>query len=361
MGERASSNPLPSLPEKPGGHTVSGQPSRLLPATSDYKLSLAEDILLDIELSRQPLDKSLLKTYTLARLMGNETMLGCLQKELDGYKQGGYTRDEESASMRKMDRMPREGWGTIEYLEPLSQVLMMLSTEQERLRGIRTPDISISGEHRYHLSGNPVTDALKEVTMERETATNRIHSLSGITVRVTSLIHDYVTTVYHSLRFGAIQETFFETHRGLVDSHLSAGCADVLGKVPAIYQRLADGDEESISQALNTCRRMVDSFADKVFPAQPGTVEVGGKSLEIGIAHVKNRVNAFVSEHCSSRSRCKRLRDTLSNLYDRICAGVHKDVTPEEARFLFIETYLFLGEVLSLGAPRVHTQTVVGK
>ncbi len=29
-------------------------------------------------------------------------------------------------------------------------------------------------------------------------------------------------------------------------------------------------------------------------------------------------------------------------------AGVHADVSPEEARFLFLDTYLLLGEILSL-------------
>ena len=45
------------------------------------------------------------------------------------------------------------------------------------------------------------------------------------------------------------------------------------------------------------------------------------------------------------------LRRTLGDLYDRVSTGVHGDVTSDEARFLFLNTYLYLGEVLALEQP----------
>ncbi|KCV45596.1 hypothetical protein L506_0498 [Bordetella bronchiseptica GA96-01] len=38
----------------------------------------------------------------------------------------------------------------------------------------------------------------------------------------------------------------------------------------------------------------------------------------------------------------------MSNLFDRVSSGVHKDISSEEARALFLNTYLFLGEILHL-------------
>jgi hypothetical protein len=36
-------------------------------------------------------------------------------------------------------------------------------------------------------------------------------------------------------------------------------------------------------------------------------------------------------------------------LFDRVSTGVHNDVTVEEAHSLFLNVYLFLGELLHLG------------
>jgi hypothetical protein len=48
----------------------------------------------------------------------------------------------------------------------------------------------------------------------------------------------------------------------------------------------------------------------------------------------------FKSGHIDSPS--------YKNLYDRVSATVHSDVTLEEARSLFLETYLLLGEIITL-------------
>jgi hypothetical protein len=56
-----------------------------------------------------------------------------------------------------------------------------------------------------------------------------------------------------------------------------------------------------------------------------------------------------VSEHTSSTSRRKRLKQSLSNIYDRLSSGVHNNIAPEEAQSIFLQTYLYLGEVVTLG------------
>jgi hypothetical protein len=61
-------------------------------------------------------------------------------------------------------------------------------------------------------------------------------------------------------------------------------------------------------------------------------------------------INAYISQHTESNSRRQKLRQNLSNLFDRVSAGVHTDVTADEAFSLFLNVYLFLGEVLQLGA-----------
>ena len=143
-------------------------------------------------------------------------------------------------------------------------------------------------------------------------------------------------------------ENIFEQFKAKIDSLLAQFCGEVLEKVPAVYNRLAEGDSESVSQALTTCRRIIDSFADAVYPPRDS---ISGKDQEIklGKQQVLNRIQQFVSERVTSASRQKRLTHTSRDLYDRICAGIHSDVvTSEEARCLFLLTYQFLGELILL-------------
>lgn len=49
-----------------------------------------------------------------------------------------------------------------------------------------------------------------------------------------------------------------------------------------------------------------------------------------------------------SASRRERINKNLGMLYDRLSAGVHADVTVDEAQALVLNTYLLLGELVSL-------------
>jgi hypothetical protein len=318
-----------------------------LPGPSDHKLSLAEELLKEIELSEQPLQTSLLKAYRLARLMANAEMERRLRLELYG-----YPREREYDNlMIVMGRLYNRSDRMYNYYQPLGQIEAMLHAEQDRLRALRVPDISWSSADPNAVTSvlyNPITQALDKVGLDMKATVGRIGQLSGIVARVIAQLHAYASTVYHNLRFSGLQDTFFENHRRLIDARLSDKCSDILNKVPAVYQRLVEGDAEAISQALNTCRRMIDSFADEIYPPTEGTAMVDGVALKVGPQHHQNRICAYIAAHCDSKTRRKRLRDLMTNLYDRVCAGVHADITAEEARFLFIETYLFLGEVLSL-------------
>jgi hypothetical protein len=113
--------------------------------------------------------------------------------------------------------------------------------------------------------------------------------------------------------------------------------------------RLSQGDAEAISQALSTCRRIIEAFADSIFPPSDATLEIGSNVLKLDAAKHQNRINAYVHERIESQSRRQRIRQNLANLFDRVSTGVHNEVTPEEARALFLNTYLFLGEVLHIG------------
>lgn len=303
---------------------------------SEHVLVLARDLLDDIEFSKLPAESLLLKSSRLARMVGSDEIKQWIKFELQGYKS-----DNELATIymgktgRWVNREEKKGyWG------PLAQHEAALKAENANLESLKTPDTS--GDYAYRV-----------MTLHHEQVaktTNNIAKLSGIRSRVLSILHDFVVGIYYEKEFDSLSESIFEKYKSDVDSLISIHCGDVLEQIPLVMSRLAEGQSESISQALTTIRRIIDSFADSIYPARDGTINIGGNELRLDAGKHQNRINAFVFERVESKSRRSKIRQNLSNLYDRVSTGIHNDVSVEEARALFLNCYLLLGEVLHISA-----------
>ncbi len=199
---------------------------------------------------------------------------------------------------------------------------------------------SVSGEMAHIVTHRIVN----ETTM----ITTKISRLSAICSRVKGLIYEFVFSIYYEKIFSELSESIFEVYKLSIDSLLAGKCNDVLEKIPSIFERLSNGESEAVSHALTTCRRIIDSFADAISPPSEEGIEIDGNTLKLDKGKHQNRINAYIHLKTDSKSRKHKLRQTLSNLYERVCSGVHSDVSVNEAKALFLEVYLFLGEVLSL-------------
>jgi hypothetical protein len=93
-----------------------------------------------------------------------------------------------------------------------------------------------------------------------------------------------------------------------------------------------------------------------MMPPSEESREIDGNELQLGPQHVQNRINAYVSGRSRSKSRRKRIRQTLSNLYDRVCAAVHDDISAEEAMALVLQTYVILGEIAIMAEDSISPQ-----
>src|SRR5262249_30051020 len=140
----------------------------------------------------------------------------------------------------------------------------------------------------------------------------------------------------------------FDQYQREVDSALANAATSAFTRLPEAFERLSAGSPEAISHALTTCRRVIDSFADSVFPPRDGFFAIGEQQIEIGASHTRNRLRAYVYGCIGRGSRYERINRCLGSLYDRVSTGVHSDVSISEARALVLQTYLFLGEILSI-------------
>ena len=301
---------------------------------SEHILALAKELLDDIELSRLPAESLLLKASRLARWVGSDEIKYWISLEMQGYS---GTNEVSIKYMgltgRWINREEKKGyWG------PLAQQEAALAAQNIKLKSLTTPDTS--GDWAYRIMDMHE----KQLT----NTTNYISTLSGIKSRVLSILHTFVSGIYYEKEFDNLSESIFEKYKSDVDSLICAHCGEVLEQIPSVISRLTEGNSESISQALTTVRRIIDSFADSIFPPRETTVNIGGNEITLGANKHQNRINAFVNERVESKSRKAKIRQNLSNFYERVSVGVHNDVSAEEARSLFLNCYLLLGEVLHI-------------
>jgi hypothetical protein len=338
----------------PSASTVPGFESR-----GAYITRLASELVDDVELSTLSSQALLMKTQRLARFLGADEWAEWLKCETMGYPVEPTEKSDRWMLYlgRWTNQQQRQGFfGSLPHLESY------ISIYRTRLQLLRVPDVNVSVSsanpnefvtgYAYQPSrlANP-NDAINRVITEMNNLSLWIGQLTVISTRVHGWIHEFVLDTYHQRAFSNVAESIFERYKRRVDNLLRDRCADALERVPSISDRLSSGDAESVSHALTTCRRIIDSFADAIYPPRDGTVLVGNDTLEVGPQQTRNRLRAYIHDHTTSESQRKKLRRTLIDLHDRVSTGVHSDVSLAEAQALFLETYLFLGALLDLSAP----------
>ncbi|WP_367200971.1 hypothetical protein [Clavibacter michiganensis] len=299
----------------------------------DDALSLAEEVLADVELKRLKASEVVLKASRVARLVGHDELSEFLSCERNGYT-GSESRWITLAG-RRAESEPGKY-----YPQSIAKVDANIEAAREAIQALR-------GGGTY--SGDYIAIAAREHDRRIASHAATVGLWLGIAGQVIAAIYDIVAKIYHELLFSELQATLFADTQVRIDGSLSQASGSALDKIERVSDRLRDGDPESVSQALVTCRRLIDSCADFVFPARADTYSIGDEAvLAVGQQNVLNRLQAFAHQRGASKARRDRLRRTLSDLYGRCSAGAHADVTVDEARFVFLQTYVVLGEVLAL-------------
>ena len=165
--------------------------------------------------------------------------------------------------------------------------------------------------------------------------------------------YKYALGVNMELGFSKTAEDIFQNYREDVDSKLSNIIGDSEEKLSAIYERLSENNKESWSQAADTCRKLFKSVADNLFDRlypnySQKTVKVkSGKDIEITTNKYINRLTVCLDS--IDKLSNKHIEDTISwikKLNEKICDGVHNDITYKEIQQIIIHTYICLGDII---------------
>ena len=126
-----------------------------------------------------------------------------------------------------------------------------------------------------------------------------------------------------------------------------------------MYNNLLSENPEDWSNAVHSCRRILQDLADLLFPPCEDIVIRQGektKTIKLGKDNYINRLIAFIEGKAASErftavvgSHLSFMGNRLDSIFEASQKGSHSTITAkEEADRYVIYTYLIVGDILSL-------------
>lgn len=305
---------------------------------SDAILSLAEEILKNIELEEIGISSVVMKCSRLARLDSNSTLMRAFQYEL-----AGYPWDENGF-------IPPKAWI---IGEALNRIYTDKDEEGKFKQLMFTETIS---ELEASLEANKKKLETSTVPIERMALPRAISIIAGKIGKLKAAYYSYALGVYYKLKFAAITEEIFNRMRKKVDEKLQRICPDALKKFINAYENLKTGEDEDWANAVHSCRRILKDVADSLYPLSDQEVTTrSGDKVKLDEEHYVLRLIEYVKSQSKSETFTNVVGSTLDHIGSRIDSvyksstkGTHTKVEKEEAERYVIHTYLLIGDVLSL-------------
>jgi hypothetical protein len=315
--------------------------------------TVASDLLQKIETSDLPIERHLSQAKRLARLLRDTDAQTWLDLEISGYKEGfneqnlGNCRQYAKAA----GRITKEGKY---YLTSLPRLEAACAADRQRVENA-SPKPSTGTAENYLVAGattQMLHDQIAVLNSVKEAYLKNVELFSSLK----AAIHSYVTDTLIAIEFGDVAESIFDALRHDVDTFIRSHSPKSAEKLVAIAERMAEGSIEAHAKALTSCRRLLMTVVDSVFPpSYTDWVDGTGKNRKVGPENYKNRLAAFIESQLKSETTRTILENELEHLcsrldavYEKTCKGVHTNVSAEEARLAIIEAYIFIGEIARL-------------
>lgn len=322
-------------------------------------LEACEKVIDGIEDSTITTESALLQCSKIARLTNDEENLIWLQYEYGGYPKnndGRVISDGWNIAYKKGRGYQKDGKLYI-FTELASELEEKITAQQKAVGNFTTNGASVSGELALLAMDRLTTNVHRStITMVADVAIaqKRLASLKA-------QYYEYALKKHIELNFGNVATDVFARYREQVDLAFSELSKETLLKLQAIEGKINSGNPEMYSQALTTCRRLFESTAvelfSKHFPDYKDKVYKTKSGAEIDVSgnHYKNKLSAVI-EKLEDKSMKKTLvgsnviylLDWIDNLSNLQCEGVHSDITKEDAERCILQTYMCLGDVLTL-------------
>ncbi|HEX6711597.1 MAG TPA: hypothetical protein VF068_14805 [Rubrobacter sp.] len=326
-------------------------------------LGLSSEILKNIELSELPLTNIALKASRLARLLNDFDIQRIMAFEVGGYPQAepnAVSPDVWRLAVAAGRKFNSKDSKTGEFREHIYGESIGVLEEQLRLgetslAAARDPDVSLTSANPNQYVHGPIGNQ-----SERQGARALISTASQRLASRRAFVHDYTLRKHYELKLSDIADDVFTRTRDRVDSAIGESVPDSIQRLSAVYENLQSENPEDWSNAVHSCRRILQDLADAVFPPrdEDRIVIVNGKKqpIKLGKNNYINRIIAFVEDSSQSErykhlvgSHLRFIGERLDSLFKAAQKGSHDTiVSREEADRYVIYTYLIVGDILSL-------------
>lgn len=324
-------------------------------------LSLSEEIIRNIEMMEIPLTNCALKASRLARITNNFEY-----QKIMGYEASGYptTPNGVEGSVYKLaviaqrenqkkDSKTKEISKYIS-LESIEELERTVSSAQAAIEAARDPNVSVASSNPNQMVFNPSGNKF-----ERDTIRKQVSDAQRLLSKRRSFIYSYALQKHYELKFSGIADDIFSRIRESVDSAIGEQVPDAAQKLSAVYEALQSENPENWSNAVHSCRRILQDLADSVFPAcEDKIIQVNGKdkTIKLGKENYINRIISYIEDNSDSSrfselvgSQLGFMGDRLDSLFKAAQKGSHDNiVSREEADRYVVYTYMVVGDILSL-------------
>lgn len=169
----------------------------------------------------------------------------------------------------------------------------------------------------------------------------------------------FAVTLHAKLKFSGTIVSSFDLLKNAVDDKLLDLNPELAEQLMLAFKSVSSDRKEEWSQALTTCRRLLEALADKLYPATDESI--GGRTFKQN--QYINRLWGFMDKSIASDSNKKLAKahvDYLGNWlqadYTLTNKGVHAEVTQLEATKTVFHIYLMLADLLTYLDPEHATK-----
>lgn len=166
---------------------------------------------------------------------------------------------------------------------------------------------------------------------------------------IKSNAHRKASRIYNTTKFKEVPRTSFDFLKNAVDDKLLDLNPEAAEQLMIAFKTISSDKPEEWSQALTTCRRLIEKVADSVFPAR--AEDYNGR--KVGQSQYINRIWAFMDSTIESQSNKELARYHVEYLGKYIEStnkltnkGVHSELNKVEAIKTVFHVYLMLADLL---------------
>ncbi|CAA6804952.1 MAG: FIG00640624: hypothetical protein [uncultured Sulfurovum sp.] len=161
--------------------------------------------------------------------------------------------------------------------------------------------------------------------------------------------HKIASQLFKQLKFSGTVSNSFDILKNVVDDRLLDLDPKISEQLMLAFKSVSSNRKEEWSQALTSCRRLLESLADKLLPASDE--KINGRVLKQG--QYVNRLWAFMDrsiESDTNKALAKTHIDFLGSWLEKVNKlankGVHADLNQIEAVKAVFHTYLVVADIL---------------